>query len=225
MTRAVVRVAIADDHPLVLEGIESVLELTPNIRVVARCSDGIAAVEAVRTHTPDILVLDLNMPRMDGLGVLKELYESSSITKCILLAASIDDNQVLTSLRLGVAGILLKELAPTLLVQCIQKVHAGESWLETRSAARVLDGLLRREHDTEAGVLTPRQRQIVQFVGTGMRNKQIAQRLRVTEGTVKIHLRDIYRRLDIGSRVELALYARSRGMVPSPVDRSVSQKP
>jgi DNA-binding NarL/FixJ family response regulator len=219
-----IRVVLADDHPIVLDGMQQVLRLTPNMQVVAVCSNGEEALAAVRAHKPDVLVVDMNMPRKSGLAVMRQLRAEGDPTKVVLIGAVLNDHDVVEAIRLGVRGIVLKELASNLLAQCIRKVASGEQWLETRSAARVMEMLVRQESEITRAGLTPRQVEIVRCIGRGMRNKEVASRLKITEGTVKIHLRDIYRKLNISSRVELALYATSRGLTP-PQNRTFPDTP
>jgi DNA-binding NarL/FixJ family response regulator len=132
----------------------------------------------------------------------------------VLLAASIDEQDLLEATRLGVRGMVLKELAPKMLLQCVRRVHEGGQWVEKEALSRALDGLLRREAVTRelAGVLTGRELDLVKLVGTGLRNRDIGQRLGITEGTVKIHLHKVYQKLRVGSRVELALLAKAKGL-------------
>ena len=183
-----VHVALADDHPIVLDGLEGLFRLEPDFQVVARCINGEETLVAVRRHRPDILILDLRMPRGDGLEILQTLRREKLPTKVVLLAAALEEDEILEALRLGVRGVVLKELAPQLLVECVRKVHAGEQWLEKQLSSRVLETLLRREAGGRAGNsgLTPREIEIVRMVASGLRNRELARRLGVTEGTVKI---------------------------------------
>jgi DNA-binding NarL/FixJ family response regulator len=210
-----IRLVLADDHPVVLDGLERVFEVEHDLEVVARCTNGEEALAAVRRHRPDVIVLDLRMPRMDGLAVLQALRDEKLPTKVVLLAAAVDKREVLEALRLGVRGIVLKELAPRLLVECVRKVNAGEQWIEKRSFTSALETLMRREAGTRdvAAVLTPREIEMVRMVASGLRNRDMAKRLHITEGTVKTHLHNIYDKLKVQSRVELTLYAQSKGLV------------
>src|SRR5947207_7443803 len=207
-----VHLALADDHPIVLDGLEGLFRLEPDFQVVARCINGEETLVAVRRHRPDILILDLRMPRGDGLEILRTLRREKLPTKVVLLAGALEEDEVLEALRLGVRGVVLKELAPQQLVECVRKVHAGEQWLEKQLSSRVLETLLRREAGGRAGssVLTPREIEIVRMVANGLRNRELARRLGVTEGTVKIHLHNIYKKLKVQSRLELVLHAQSR---------------
>ena len=210
-----VHLVLADDHPIVLDGLESLFRLEPDFQVVARCINGEETLVAVRRHRPDILILDLRMPRGDGLEILRTLRREKLPTKVVLLAAALEEDEILDALRLGVRGVVLKELAPQLLVECVRKVHAGEQWLEKQLSSRVLETLLRREAGGRAAssVLTPREIEIVRMVASGLRNRELARRLGVTEGTVKIHLHNIYKKLKVQSRVELVLHAQSNKLV------------
>ncbi len=210
-----ISVVLADDHPLVLDALENVFRLQEDIVVRARCGDGVEALRAVREHRPDVLVLDIRMPGMDGLALIRELKKEKLPTRVVLLTAALDEEEVLAAIRLGVKGVVLKEMAPRLLVQCVRTVHKGGDWLEMRSVRLALDKLLRREAGTrETGrILTPREIEIVHMVAGGLRNKEIAAKLHVNEGTVKLHLHHIYTKLGVNSRVALTLYAQDRGLV------------
>lgn len=210
-----IRLVLADDHPIVLDGLENLFRLEPDFRVVARCVNGEECLAAVRRYEPDVLILDIRMPRHDGLTVLRELSREPHPTKVVLLAAALEEEEVLEALRLGVRGMLLKELAPQMVVQCVRKVHAGGQWVEKQAFGRALDTLLRREAGEReaASVLTPREIEMVGMVARGLRNRELSQRLSISEGTVKIHLHNIYRKLKVENRVELILYAQAKRLV------------
>ena len=209
-----ISVVLADDHPIILDGLEALFRMQQDIQVMARCVNGEEALQAVRQHRPDILILDIRMPSKDGLAVLREMKEADLPTQVVLLTVALDEEETMEALRLGVRGVVLKEMAPQMLVQCIRKVHAGEQWLERRSVGRALEKLLWREAGTRevAKVLTPREAEIVRMVAAGFRNKEIADKLVISEGTVKIHLHHIYEKLHLNGRLELALYAQDRGL-------------
>lgn len=210
-----IRLVLADDHPIVLDGLESLFRLESDFQILARCTNGEEAVKAVRLHRPDVLLLDVHMAGKDGLAVSRELREQNLPTRIVLLAAHLDKRDVMEALQLGVRGILLKELAPRLVVQCVRKVHAGERWIEKRSHMDALDTLLRREAGMQqlSKVLTPREIELVKMVAAQLQNKEIATRLGISVGTVKIHLHNIYEKLNVRSRLELVLFAQSRGLV------------
>ena len=215
MADAPIRLILADDHAVVLKGLESLLALEADLAVVATCTNGDATLEAVRRHHPDVLLLDLLMPGLDGLEVLRALKTEPQPPRVILLTANIDDEEVLEAIQLGAAGVFLKEMPPHLLLQCIRKVHAGEQWIEKQSMARAVGRLLHREAGERevARLLTPREIEVVRMVGQGLRTGTIASRLNVSEGTVKTHLHNIYDKLGIDGRVALTVYARDKGLI------------
>lgn len=205
---------LADDHPIVLDGLDQLFRLEPDVRVLARCSDGDEVLRTVRKSPPDVLVLDLLMPGRDGFEVLEGLEEEQLEVRTVVLTASLDDDQLLRAVRLGARGIVLKDMAPQLLVEAVRTVHGGGYWLEKGLGSRALLRLLEKE--SESGQrprrLTPRELEIVRLVSRGLRNRAIGETLHITEGTVKIHLHNIYEKLGIGSRLELARFAQRKGL-------------
>lgn len=210
-----IRLVLADDHPVFLDGLEQLFGLEPDFEVVARCVDGEETLHAVRELEPDLLLLDLRMPGIDGLEVLRQMEREGLATRVVLLTAGLDEDDVVEAIRLGVRGVVLKEMAPRLLIQCLHKVHAGERWLERNATARALDKLIRREAAARevAAVLTQRELEIVRMVAKGLQNKEIAQRLSITEGTVKVHVHSVYVKLGVSTRVALMRWAESRGLL------------
>jgi DNA-binding NarL/FixJ family response regulator len=168
-----------------------------------------------RCVRPDIAVLDIRMPGVNGMELLRRVYDEGLPTRVVLLTAEISDEAVVEAVRLGVAGIVLKEMAPRVLLQSVRAVAAGEKWLDDGAMRRALDKMMRREAGLADAVrvLTPREVEVVKMVATGLRNKQIAERLSITEGTVKIHLHSIYQKVGVSGRVELSIYAREKSLV------------
>lgn len=209
-----ISLVLADDHPLVLSGLQSLLAREPDLRVLACCADGRSALRAVEMHRPDILVLDVRMPRLDGLAMLQEVRSRDLPTRVILLAAELRAAQVAEATRLGVRGLLLKDAALNTLVQCIRTVHAGGQWPPHRSMASALDEWLRQSRDESdpAARLTARELQVVRCVARGLRNREIAVELAINEGTVKIHLHNACRKLNVEGRLALSVYALDRGL-------------
>ena len=209
-----IRVIVADDHPIVLEGLAQLFNIEKDFKVVEQCSSGAQALDAVLRLKPDVLVLDVRMPKVDGLAVLRELAARKSPTRVVLLTAEINDNEVLEAVRLGVSSIVLKETASQMLLQAARAASRGEQTLDDRSVRRALDHLLRREAGVAAArrVLTARELEIVRMVATGLRNRQIGDALSISEGTVKIHLHSIYAKLGVSGRVELMIYAREHAL-------------
>ena len=210
-----ITLVLADDHPLILDGMENLFRAEDDFKILARCLDGAEALVAVREHKPDILILDLRMPGKGGLEVLRAMKEESLPTRIVVLTGAVDEVEVAEAIRLGARGLVLKELAPKLLVQCIRRVHAGELWLEKRSVTSALERLLQREagqHEV-AQILTPREIEIVKQVAAGLRNEEIGKKLFISEGTVKMHLHNIYQKLGVDSRTKLTRYAQEKGLV------------
>jgi DNA-binding NarL/FixJ family response regulator len=203
-----VRLVLADDHPLILQGLVDLFHREEEFEVLARCTDGVETLQALHRYQPDILILDIRMPRKDGLAVLREIHQQKLLVRVVLLTAALDDAEVLEAMRLGVGGVILKDMALQLLMHCVRKVYAGEHWLEKRSTGRILEKMLRREAGArEVGaILTPRELEVVQLVAHGLRNREIADQLCISEGTVKIHLHNSYEKLHVNSRVELLRY-------------------
>jgi DNA-binding NarL/FixJ family response regulator len=210
-----IRVLLADDHPIVLGGLAQLLSLEPDITVVARCTNGNEALAAIARERPQVVIADLVMPGRSGLDLLRELRATSSPVRLILLTARIEHEQVLEALNLGVAGIVLKESAPLQILDCIRRVASGGQWIDQLIGSRTLDGLLRRQSGAAkaAAVLTTREIEVVRMVARGLRNKEIADLLSITEGTVKAHLRTIFEKLAIDSRMKLIVYARETRLV------------
>jgi DNA-binding NarL/FixJ family response regulator len=210
-----IRLVIADDHLLVLGALKHLLHQEQEFEVLACCKDGDETLQAVHQHQPDVLLLDLHMPKKDGLMVLRDMRKEKLSTRVVLLTAALDEDEVLEAMRLGVEGVVLKEMTPQQLSQCIRKVHAGDLWLEKQSVSRALEKLLRREAAARdiAKILTPREMEVVRLMASGLRNKEIANKLSISEGTVKVHLHKGYEKLHVQSRLELVHYLHDKGLV------------
>ena len=209
-----IRVILADDHPLVLNGLYHLLREYPEFEVLERCSSGAEAVAAAERHRPDIVVLDLLMPGMDGLAVARTLQTTEQPPSIVLLTAQLHEDQLIEALHLGVRGFVLKEMATKLLVECLRRVYAGGQWLEKDSANRAMAKLVRREAKGReiATLLTPRGIEVVRMVAKGLSNKEIGAQLFIAEGTVKIHLHNIYEKVKINRRAELVRFAEDYGL-------------
>ncbi|MBT1073334.1 response regulator [Pelotalea chapellei] len=205
---------IADDHPLVVAGLRNLFAQEEDFRVLAHCNDGSSTIQAVKEHQPDIVILDILMPGKGGLEIVRELRELNLHPKIVLFTATISDELLLQAILLGVQGIVLKEMASHLLVQCIRKVYAGEQWLERRSANVALEKIMRKESGSRrvAAVLTPREIELVKLISLGSRNKEIAEKLCISVGTVKVHLHNIYEKLNVNGRLALLRYAREKDL-------------
>ncbi len=211
-----ITLVLADDHPIVLDGLENLFQQEPDLRVLARCVRADETLQAVRQYRPDVLILDLRMPGMGSLALLQQMNNENLPTRVVLLAATIEEDELLAAVRLGVFGVVLKGMAPHLFVQCVRKVHAGDQWLEKHSYRRALEKLLRREAGAREirGTLTSREIEVVHEATNGLSNKQIAEKMLISEGTVKTHLHNIYEKLQINSRWDLRVYAQARELLP-----------
>jgi DNA-binding NarL/FixJ family response regulator len=208
-----IRVVLVDDHQIVLHGLRQLFDRHDDFRVVAACSDGPSAVTAVAEHDPDVLVLDLRMPQHSGLDVLRTLAGKHERCRRVLLTAAIRDDEVMEAIKLGVTGLVLKESAPEVLLECVRAVHAGRQWIERDTVTRALQSAIARDSGKAADALTPRELEIVRMVAQGLRNKAIAERLSISEGTVKVHLHNIYEKLGVDGRLELVLSAQQQRLI------------
>ena len=210
-----IRLVVADDHPLMLDGVENLFRLEEDFELLAQCKDGIETMQAVRRHRPDVVILDIRMSGIDGLTVAREMLAEKIPPRVVLYTAEINEDQFLRAVRIGVRGILLKQMEPRLLVQCVRKVHAGEQWIERRTARLSLEKMLRREAGALeiASLLTLRESGILKMMAQCLSNKQIAEKLFISEGTVKVHLHNIFKKLNVNSRVALLRYAQEKGLI------------
>jgi DNA-binding NarL/FixJ family response regulator len=204
-----IRVILADDHGIVLNGLKRLFDSDGAFSVVACCRDGDEALRAVQAHDADVLVLDMRMPGRGGLEVLRELGRAPSRCRIVLLTAAISDEDVAEAVHLGAQGLVLKESDPEALLDCVRRVHLGERPIQGAAATKAPGRPVREP----VRVLTPRETEIVQMVAQGLRNRAIGERLSISEGTVKIHLHNIYEKVKVNGRLELVLWAQERGVV------------
>ena len=212
MTKAkqVIRILVADDHAIFRDGLRKLLEAADEIQIVGEASNGNECVKMLAKLKPDILLLDLRMPEKDGLGVLEEVNFETLPTRVIVLTAAEDDRDVVRAMRLGARGVVLKQSASDLLVKSIRKVFDGEIWLDNRMTAEVMKAFSKSSESgprREKPLLSDREKEIVQLVAQGFRNKEIGEKLFISEQTVKNHLHNIFDKLGVSDRLELALYA------------------
>jgi two-component system nitrate/nitrite response regulator NarP len=202
-------VLLADDHSFMRAGVEAVLRGTP-FDIVATASTGDEAVTAVARHNPDICVFDVRMPGKTGVEALQHLRERGDNRPVVLLTAGLEDHALLAAVRAGVNAIVLKDEAEENLLDALRKVESGQKSVPERLLQRALDLSLTGGADP-LSPLAPRERQIAAHVGRGLRNKEIAEALAMSEGTVKVYLHTIYQKLAIKNRTELALIAHKAG--------------
>jgi DNA-binding NarL/FixJ family response regulator len=204
---------LVDDHAIVLRGLQQLLAREQDFTIIAACASAGDALEAFERETPDVLVLDLRMPGIDGLGLLRQLADAKRRCPTVLLTAAIDDSQVMEAVDLGVRGLVMKDSSPEVLIDCVRRVHAGQQWLDPSTVTRALGTALHREVALREAALTGREIDIVRMVSEGLRNRAIAGRLSISEGTVKAHLHNIYEKLGVDGRLELVLCARQKGLL------------
>ena len=212
MTKAkqAIRILVADDHAIFRDGLRKLLEVADDVQIVGEASNGVECVKMLAKFKPDILLLDLRMPEKDGLGVLEEVNFDSLPTRVIVLTAAEDDRDVVRAMRLGARGVVLKQSASDLLLKSIRKVADGEIWLDNRMTAEVMKAFSKSSESgprREKPLLSDREKEIVQLVAQGFRNKEIGEKLFISEQTVKNHLHNIFDKLGVSDRLELALYA------------------
>ncbi len=211
----VIRIVIADDHPIFRDGLRKLLSLEEDFRVVAEARDGQEVLDIVDEYDPDILLLDLKMPGWDGLTTLQKLQAAKKRTRVIVLTASDDKNEYVQAMKFGTCGIVLKQTATDLLIKSIRKVHNGEIWLDSHTTAAVMRQFASPSssppgpggRDRERSPLSTREKEIVALVAQGFKNKEMAEKMFISEQTVKNHLHTIFDKLGVSDRLELALYA------------------
>ena len=207
-----IRVLIADDHAVVRQGLRTFLDLQEDIEVVGEAADGDEAVAAAERLAPDVVLLDLVMPRRDGIQALRRLRERVPATRAIVLSSFVDDDKLFPAVRAGAAGYLLKDVQPQELVAAIRTVHGGGALLHPSVAARLM-------HELAADPLTPREREVLVLIGRGMANKRIALELGIAEKTVKAHVSSVLAKLGVADRTQAALYAVREGLVGPAADQ------
>jgi DNA-binding NarL/FixJ family response regulator len=222
-----IRVLIADDHPIVRLGLRQVFAETDDIEVVGEAGDGRETLTLFKDKHPDVILLDLRMPGMDGLAVLDALQSANMKAKVVVLTGSDDKNEYVQAMKLGCAGIVLKQTATDLIAKSIRKVYAGEIWLDSHTTAAVMKqfatappepsplpirGGYTSKSRSERSPLSAREREIVGLVAQGYKNKEMAEKMFISEQTVKNHLHNIFDKLGVSDRLELALYAIHKGL-------------
>jgi two-component system, NarL family, response regulator LiaR len=206
-----ITVLLVDDHAVVREGIRSFLELQEGIDVVGEGGDGREGVRMAEELRPDVILMDLVMPRLDGVGAMRELRRRLPEARVIVLTSFSDDDRLLPAIQAGAAGYLLKDVQPQELARAVRAAHAGEALLDPGVAARVVEAIAQRPGEEPAENLTPRERQVLDLIARGLPNKLIARELEVSEKTVKNHVSHVLAKLGVTDRTQAALYAARAG--------------
>jgi DNA-binding NarL/FixJ family response regulator len=204
--KASIRILIADDHTVVREGLVSLVKRKPDMVVVAEATNGREAVDLWKQHQPDIALLDLRMPELDGVGVIKEIRELNPNAHIVVLTTFDGDEDIYRAIKAGAKGYLLKDTAREALMECIRRVHGGETCIPPTLAAKLADRV-------SGEALSSREIEVLQRMAAGKSNKEIGAELFISEGTVKTHVKSIFSKLDVVSRTEAVATATRRGLI------------
>jgi DNA-binding NarL/FixJ family response regulator len=207
-----IRVLLVDDHAVVREGLRTFLTLQDGIEVVGEAGDGEAGVRATEHHQPDVVLMDLVMPRMDGVGAMRELRRRVPSARVIVLTSFLDDERLLPAIQAGAAGYLLKDAAPQEIARAIRTAHAGETLLDPAVAARLVEAIAQPAGQAAPERLTAREREVLALIARGYANKRIALELGVAEKTVKTHVGHVLAKLGVTDRTQAAVYAVRAGL-------------
>ena len=213
-----IRILIADGHPIVLEGLRKIFAEHSTIEIVGEATDGMDAIEKAVQLEPDIVLMELKLPRVDGLTVLRSIQTRAPKAKVILFAAPEHREEFVEAMKLGCCGIVHKDVPTSLIEKSVMKVHAGEIWLDSNTTAAVMRKFASPSDPTapvgpngkaprERAQLSQREREIIILIAQGYKNKEIAEKMFITEQTVKNHLHNVFDKLGVSDRLELALYA------------------
>jgi DNA-binding NarL/FixJ family response regulator len=216
MPDAPIRVLIVDDHAVVREGLRTFLELQDGIEVVGEAVDGRDALEQADRLRPDVVLMDLVMPRLDGVGAMRELRDQLPASRVIVLTSFTQDDRLLPAIRAGAAGYLLKNVEPRELARAVRAAHAGEALLDPSVAARLVEAISDRAQAFSLDRperLTRREREVLELIARGRSNKRIALELGISEKTVKTHVGHLLAKLGVADRTQAALYAVRAGLV------------
>lgn len=211
-----IKVLIVDDHQVVRQGLRTFLELQPDILVVGEAADGLTAVEMSRQLRPDVVLMDLVMPQLDGIAATRQVKALEHGIKIIALTSFTEDDKVFPAIQAGASSYLLKDVAPDELVEAIQAVHHGEARLHPDIAQKLMEQVARQGKQHQHSLpeeLTSRELEVVQLVAQGRSNQEIAQALVISDKTVKTHISNILGKLQLEDRTQLAIYAIKNGLV------------
>ena len=201
-----IRILIADDHTVVREGLVSLVKRKSDMVIVAEARNGREAVDLWKEHRPDVALLDLRMPELDGVSAIKEIRELDSNAHVVVLTTYDGDEDIYRAIKAGAKAYLLKDTARDALVDCVRKVHAGETYLPAPLAAKLAERV-------SGDALSAREVEVLQRMGSGKSNKEIGAELFISEGTVKSHVKSIFTKLDVVSRTEALATATRRGLI------------
>ncbi len=214
-----IRILVADDHAIVREGLRALIGTEPGLELVGEAADGEEAVIKARLLQPDVVLLDLVMPRKDGLAALGEIVRDKPSVRVVVLTSFAEADRVIPAIKAGAAGYLLKDSSPQDLLRAIHDVSVGEASLHPAIARKVIDEMHRQQTTQNAAeTLTPRETEILGLVAQGRTNQDIAGRLSLSERTVRTHVSNILAKLHLSNRTQAAAYAIQEGLAPAPDD-------
>jgi DNA-binding NarL/FixJ family response regulator len=208
----VIRVLVVDDHAVVREGLRTFLELQDGIAVIGEAADGEDAVRQAEALKPDVIVMDLVMPRLDGVGAMRELRRRLPSARVIVLTSFVEDERLLPAIQAGAAGYLLKNVAPPELARAVRAAHAGEAMIDPVVAARLVDAIAQPPGEPAAERLTAREQDVLALIARGYSNKRIALELGIAEKTVKTHVGHVLAKLGVSDRTQAAVHAVRTGL-------------
>lgn len=221
--KAKIRVVIADEHRLLREGLRLLLHHDKGVEIVGEAATGPQTIDVISKLKPDVVLLDITMPGMDGIKAIQPIIQNSPDTKLLMISGYVDEATIFMALKAGVKGYLPKDAGLTDLVKAIRTAHRGELWIERKRMARFFYGKATADagqediDDRAKPELTPREREVLDRLTTGCSNKEIAECLFISEKTVKSHLYNIFRKLNVTRRLQAILYAIERGLDLSPI--------
>jgi DNA-binding NarL/FixJ family response regulator len=222
--KAKIRVVIADEHRLLREGLRLLLHHDKGVEIVGEAATGPQTIDVISKLKPDVVLLDITMPGMDGIKAIQPIIQNSPDTKLLMISGYVDEATIFMALKAGVKGYLPKDAGLTDLVKAIRTAHRGELWIERKLMARFFCGKATADageediDDRAKPELTPREREVLDRLTTGCSNKEIAECLFISEKTVKSHLHNIFRKLNVTRRLQAILYAIDRGLAASPIN-------
>ncbi|MCT4597292.1 MAG: response regulator transcription factor [Vallitalea sp.] len=210
-----IKILIADDHSMVREGLKQLIELEDDIEVIGQAGNGLEAIEKIKECDPDILLLDINMPTMNGLEVIEHLNENNILTKTILLTIHNEVEYLYKAFEIGIQGYVLKDSESDVLIKAIRTIYNGESYIQPNMASLLFKRMNNAKEEKEVGLnkLTKREIEVLKLITEGMLNKEIAHNLCISEKTVKNHVSNIFKKINVSDRTQAAVYAIKNNLV------------
>jgi NarL family two-component system response regulator LiaR len=203
----IIRVLVADDHPIVRKGMVTVIDMTEGMHVVGEAKDGLEAVAQAAALQPDVIVMDLVMPRMEGVQAISEICRVNPLARILVLTSFAEDEKIIAAIKAGAAGYMLKDSMPDEVLRAIRDVHNGDAVIQPRIARKLINEIRADLTQPVGAELTPREREVLQWVARGLPNKEIALKASISEATVRSHVRNIFSKLNLTNRSQVVLYA------------------